>query len=77
MFVLKTGAGFSLFKWMADAAADFLKQGGKAATFFTGHSDEFESWFLVGTLGAVIFFVAFVQMVRAVCLAGFERSACC
>jgi hypothetical protein len=64
LFVLKSGAGFSLFKWIANAAADFLHQGGLAATFFSGNDPTYTAWFLFGTLGAVIFFIAFVQMVR-------------
>lgn len=61
LFVLKSEAGLDLFQWMATAAADFLHQGGRAATFFAT-ADQI-SWFAFSTLGAVIFFVAFVQMV--------------
>ena len=46
MFVLKTSAGFDLFKWIALAAADFLEQGGKAGTFFWAAS--FQSYFAIG-----------------------------
>lgn len=59
-FVLKSGAGFSLFHWIATAASDFLANGGRAGTFFFDAT--YESFFFVGVLGAVVFFVAFVQM---------------
>ncbi|CED82931.1 Concentrative Na-nucleoside cotransporter CNT1/CNT2 [Phaffia rhodozyma] len=60
IFVLKSEAGLDLFQWIATAAADFLHQGGVAATFFFESS--FSSYFFVGVLGAVVFFIAFVQM---------------
>jgi CNT family concentrative nucleoside transporter len=59
-FVLKSGAGFRIFNWIAAAAKDFLHQGGLAATFFF-NADSI-AFFFVNVLGAVIFFVAFVQM---------------
>ncbi|KAL7411797.1 H+/nucleoside cotransporter [Mrakia frigida] len=60
MFVLKTSAGFDLFKWIALAAADFLKQGGRAGVFFW--DETFSGYFAVGVLSAVIFFIAFINM---------------
>ncbi|PAV18909.1 H+ nucleoside cotransporter [Pyrrhoderma noxium] len=62
MFVLKSGAGFSIFKWLATLASDFLKQGLEGAAFF--FSDDFvsNSYFFVNTLSEIIFFIAFVQM---------------
>ncbi|KAL7416522.1 Na+ dependent nucleoside transporter C-terminus-domain-containing protein [Mrakia frigida] len=60
MFVLKTSAGFDLFKWIALAAADFLKMGGRAGVFFWDES--FAGYFAIGTLSAVIFFIAFINM---------------
>jgi hypothetical protein len=34
LFVLKSGAGFHMFKWLATLASDFLDQGLVGATFF-------------------------------------------
>ncbi|KAG8977983.1 hypothetical protein FRB90_008622 [Tulasnella sp. 427] len=62
IFVLKTSAGFSIFSWIAYLASDFLSQAYKGSAFF--FSDEIVSkhYFFVNTLGAIIFFIAFVQM---------------
>ncbi|KAG8893565.1 hypothetical protein FRC01_013507, partial [Tulasnella sp. 417] len=62
IFVLKTSAGFSIFSWVAYLAKDFLEQAYKGSAFF--FSDEIVSkhYFFVNTLGAIIFFIAFVQM---------------
>ncbi|KAH8119174.1 Na+ dependent nucleoside transporter C-terminus-domain-containing protein [Phellopilus nigrolimitatus] len=62
LFVLKTGAGFSIFKWLAALARDFLNQGLVGAQFFFSADVIADSWFFVNTLGEVIFFIAFVQM---------------
>jgi hypothetical protein len=34
LFVLKSGAGFHMFKWLSTLASDFLAQGLVGATFF-------------------------------------------
>ncbi|KAG8952911.1 hypothetical protein FRC04_003362 [Tulasnella sp. 424] len=62
IFVLKTSAGFSIFSWLAYLASDFLTQAYKGSAFF--FSDEIVSkhYFFVNTLAAIIFFIAFVQM---------------
>ncbi|PPQ98427.1 hypothetical protein CVT24_004106 [Panaeolus cyanescens] len=63
LFVLKTGAGFSIFKWIAYLAADFLAQGLEgAAFFFDKETVQTKHWFFVNTLSTIIFFIAFVQM---------------
>ncbi|KAI0779999.1 Na+ dependent nucleoside transporter C-terminus-domain-containing protein [Fomes fomentarius] len=62
MFVLKSGAGFSIFKWIAFLAADFLEQGQVGAEFFFDAEVITKHWFFVNTLGSIIFFIAFVQM---------------
>ncbi|KAG7446453.1 uncharacterized protein BT62DRAFT_931886 [Guyanagaster necrorhizus] len=62
LFVLKSGAGFSIFNWIATLAADFLSQSKAGATFFFDADTVAKSWFFVNTLAAIIFFVAFVQM---------------
>ncbi|KIJ39428.1 hypothetical protein M422DRAFT_32685 [Sphaerobolus stellatus SS14] len=63
LFVLKSGAGFNLFKWIAELARDFLDQATPAAAFFFDTEvTEQKHWFFVVTLAAIIFFIAFVQM---------------
>ncbi|KAJ7287375.1 Na+ dependent nucleoside transporter C-terminus-domain-containing protein [Mycena rebaudengoi] len=63
LFVLKSGAGYSLFKWIATAASDFLANGLVGAAFFWDQETvDTKHWFFVNTLSTIIFFVAFVQM---------------
>jgi len=63
LFVLKSGAGFSIFHFIATLAADFLNQGlVGAAFFFDADIVATKHWFFVNTLSCIIFFVAFVQM---------------
>ncbi|KAJ3759667.1 Na+ dependent nucleoside transporter C-terminus-domain-containing protein [Lentinula raphanica] len=62
LFVLKTGAGFSIFQWIATLASDFLAQSKAGATFFFDADTVSKNWFFVNTLAAIIFFIAFVQM---------------
>ncbi|KAJ3569600.1 hypothetical protein NP233_g4945 [Leucocoprinus birnbaumii] len=62
LFVLKSGAGFSIFHWIATLAADFLSQADAGSGFFFDPETLAKHWFFVNTLGAIIFFVAFVQM---------------
>ncbi|KLO15888.1 H+/nucleoside cotransporter [Schizopora paradoxa] len=60
LFVLKTGTGFSIFKWIATLASDFLNQGLVGAAFFFDDNTAYNlHWFF---LGSIIFFIAFVQM---------------
>jgi len=62
LFVLKSSAGFSIFKWIATLAADFLAQANAGASFFFDAATVDKHWFFVNTLSAIIFFVAFIQM---------------
>ncbi|KAJ3788618.1 Na+ dependent nucleoside transporter C-terminus-domain-containing protein [Lentinula aff. detonsa] len=62
LFVLKSGAGFSIFKWIATLASDFLAQSKAGASFFFDADTIAKNWFFVNTLAAIIFFIAFVQM---------------
>ncbi|KAA1472800.1 H+/nucleoside cotransporter [Dentipellis sp. KUC8613] len=62
LFVLKTDAGFSIFKWIATLASDFLEQGYVGAAFFFDQDTINKHWFFVNTLSVIIFFIAFVQM---------------
>ncbi|EEB87857.1 hypothetical protein MPER_14621, partial [Moniliophthora perniciosa FA553] len=49
LFVLKTGAGFSIFKWIATLAADFLAQAEEGAAFFFSAEVVANHWFFVNT----------------------------
>lgn len=62
LFVLKSSAGFSIFKWIADLASDFLNQAQTGVAFFFDQETADKHWFFASTLGAIIFFIAFVQM---------------
>ncbi|KAF8626833.1 hypothetical protein AX15_004664 [Amanita polypyramis BW_CC] len=62
LFVLKTGAGFSIFKWIATLASDFLEQANAGSGFFFDADVLSKHWFFVNTFGSIIFFIAFVQM---------------
>ncbi|KAG8896447.1 hypothetical protein FRB99_008887, partial [Tulasnella sp. 403] len=62
MFVLKTRAGFDIFSWIATLAADFLEQAYAGAAFFFSQDIVNKHWFFVNTLSAIIFFIAFIQM---------------
>ncbi|KAH7888642.1 Na+ dependent nucleoside transporter C-terminus-domain-containing protein [Phlebopus sp. FC_14] len=62
LFVLKTSAGFSLFRYIADLAYSFLTQAYVGAQFFFDAETIAKSWFFVNTFAAIIFFIATVQM---------------
>lgn len=50
MFVLKSGAGFSIFKWIALLASDFLEQAQQGAAFFFSADVVALHWFYVNTV---------------------------
>jgi len=63
MFVLKSGAGFAIFNWIATLASDFLTQAYNGSVFFFDENVVYERfWFFSNTLAAIIFFVAFAEM---------------
>ncbi|KZT29046.1 hypothetical protein NEOLEDRAFT_1154111 [Neolentinus lepideus HHB14362 ss-1] len=62
LFVLKSGAGFSIFKWIATLASDFLNQAQTGVAFFFDQETADKHWFFASTLAAIVFFIAFVQM---------------
>ncbi|KAG5643818.1 hypothetical protein DXG03_009595 [Asterophora parasitica] len=62
LFVLKSKAGYDIFRWIATLAADFLSQGVVGAGFFFDAEVVSKHWIFVNTLGSIIFFVASVQM---------------
>lgn len=50
MFVLKSGAGFAIFKWIAILASDFLAQALEGAAFFFDADVITKHWFFVNTV---------------------------
>jgi hypothetical protein len=50
LFVLKTGAGFSIFSWIATLAADFLRQADAGSGFFFDAETIGKHWFFVNTV---------------------------
>jgi len=50
LFVLKTGAGFSIFKWLATLASDFLNEALVGAQFFFDADTISKHWFFVNTV---------------------------
>lgn len=50
LFVLKTGAGYSLFRYIADLAYDFLTQAYVGAEFFFDAETIAKNWFFVNTV---------------------------
>lgn len=50
LFVLKSGAGYSIFKWIAFLAADFLEQSHAGSSFFFDEEVAVTNpWFFVST----------------------------
>ncbi|KAM0749765.1 hypothetical protein T439DRAFT_326647 [Meredithblackwellia eburnea MCA 4105] len=63
LFVLKSGAGFAIFNWIATLAADFLAQAYPASVFFFGdNAVNTLHLFFTTVLPAIIFFVAFAEL---------------
>ncbi|KAG8966292.1 hypothetical protein FRC03_012194 [Tulasnella sp. 419] len=62
IFVLKSEAGFDIFSWIATLAADFLRCSEAGVAFFFSKEVVGYHWFFANTLGAIIFFIAFIQM---------------
>lgn len=63
VFVLRTKAGYDIFKFISDMARHLLGFAGNGLAFLT--SDDWvksTSWFLTGVVPAIIFFIALVQM---------------
>ena len=63
VFVLRTKAGYDIFKFISDMARELLGFAGGGLAFLT--SDDWvknTSWFLTGVVPAIIFFIALVQM---------------
>jgi concentrative nucleoside transporter, CNT family len=62
LFVLRTQAGFDIFNFISGLALDLLGFAGDGTSFLTEASVLDTHWFLVSVIPAIIFFVAFVQL---------------
>ncbi|KAK4145075.1 Na+ dependent nucleoside transporter C-terminus-domain-containing protein [Dichotomopilus funicola] len=63
IFVLRSKAGYDIFKFISDMARQLLGFAGQGLAFLT--DDDFaykQGWFLTGVIPAIIFFIALVQM---------------
>lgn len=62
LFVLRTQAGFDIFKFVSDRARDLLGFANEGTAFLTNEEVPTIGWFLVGVVPAIIFFVSLVQL---------------
>ncbi|OLN81362.1 Solute carrier family 28 member 3-like protein 2 [Colletotrichum chlorophyti] len=62
LFVLRTGVGYDIFKFIADRAGDLLGFANKGTAFLTAESVIDLHWFISGVIPPIIFFVAIVQV---------------
>ncbi|KAI4232497.1 MAG: hypothetical protein L6R40_007394 [Gallowayella cf. fulva] len=62
LFVLRSGAGYNIFSFVSELATDLLGFANQGTTFLTNASVPKLGWFIVSVLPAIIFFVAFVQL---------------
>jgi len=62
VFVLRTQAGYDIFKFISDMARELLGFAGQGLEFLTNEELANNKWFLTGVIPAIIFFIALVQM---------------
>jgi CNT family concentrative nucleoside transporter len=62
VFVLRTKAGYDIFKFISDMARQLLGFAGQGLAFLTDTDLAARPWFLTGVIPAIIFFIALVQM---------------
>ncbi|KAK1719433.1 NupC family nucleoside transporter [Colletotrichum acutatum] len=62
LFVLRTGVGYDIFKFIADRAGDLLGFANQGTAFLTAESVLDLHWFITGVIPPIIFFVAIVQV---------------
>lgn len=62
LFVLRTGVGQDIFRWLANEASIFLSFSEAGYSFLFSASNETLGYFIIAVIPAVIFFVAFVQL---------------
>jgi CNT family concentrative nucleoside transporter len=62
LFVLRTGVGYDIFNFISELARLLLGFAGKGTEFLTNTDTSKLTWFLITVIPAIIFFVAFVQL---------------
>ncbi|OAA63094.1 sodium/nucleoside cotransporter [Cordyceps fumosorosea ARSEF 2679] len=62
LFVLRTGAGYSIFRFIADRAGDLLGFAKDGVAFLTDPATAAKPWFFIGVIPAIIFFISLVQV---------------
>ncbi|KAL5119764.1 hypothetical protein ACEQ8H_002370 [Pleosporales sp. CAS-2024a] len=62
LFVLRTGAGYSIFNFISELARLLLGFADDGVTFLTDDTVPKKKWFLTSVIPAIIFFVSFVQL---------------
>lgn len=62
IFVLKSKAGYDIFKFISDMARQLLGFAARGLAFLTDDEFAAKSWFFTGVIPAIIFFIALVQM---------------
>lgn len=62
IFVLRTGVGYDIFRFIADRAADLLGFAKDGVTFLTDAETANQGMFFFGVIPAIIFFISIVQV---------------
>ncbi|KAI1996848.1 hypothetical protein LOZ51_003010 [Ophidiomyces ophidiicola] len=62
LFVLRTGVGFDIFRFISQRATDLLGFARQGTAFLTTKEVSMIPWFLVTVIPAIIFFVSLVQL---------------
>ncbi|PKS13128.1 hypothetical protein jhhlp_000470 [Lomentospora prolificans] len=62
LFVLRTGVGFSIFKFIADRAGNLLSFSHEGTAFLTTPDVAQLTWFLLGVIPAIMFFISIVEV---------------
>ncbi|KAL6882187.1 Na+ dependent nucleoside transporter C-terminus domain-containing protein [Trichoderma longibrachiatum] len=62
LFVLRTGVGYDIFKFIADRAGDLLGFAHDGVAFLTTDDVAALPWFFFGVIPAIIFFISLVQV---------------
>ncbi|SPO06427.1 related to sodium/nucleoside cotransporter 1 [Cephalotrichum gorgonifer] len=62
LFVLRTGVGYDIFKFIADRAADLLSFARKGTEFLTTEEIANQQFFFFSVIPAIMFFISLVQV---------------
>ncbi|KAG5970708.1 hypothetical protein E4U55_001486 [Claviceps digitariae] len=62
LFVLRTGVGYDVFRFIADRAGDLLAFARQGVAFLTDDKTSQIPWFFLAVIPAIIFFISLVQV---------------